>query len=1128
MLRKILFNKWTITAAALVAIYTLAGFFLTPVLVRYGLENVVAEKLNTSIVIEKIQSNPYTFTLDIANFSMKDPKEGPLLEFAELFIDFETRSLVNWAWTFSEIRLVNPDIHLTMLPGYRLNVLDLLPESDTDSSKGPLILPRARFESVNLQNGRVIYADQTVATPFVIKLGPTNIDIKDLATLKEHNGQYNIAMRTEEGATITWQGQLSLNPISSKGKVEAREVKLATAFPFFADLLNLKEPAGTVDADTEYNFAYADGSLQLSLEKTGGEVTGLALTLPDQLVPFFTLGRASVEDVRFNLADQKIQIGALKAGNGSLKVHSDVRGVHDVETIWKSLLAESDQKTVTDSKTDEKPWYIQLDRLSVEKIVFTNLSDRFMLPVALRANVTDFGLQGSARIGNEMQIELTDIHGRIDNVGVQVDDQSELWASINEIVYRDGTFDLAKKAIIIDQVFLNKGNGRVWLDPEKQVNWLKTFAFREEQIAFNPLEIVKEAIREDQPWSMKINRVALDQFDARFTDNSVTPPAEFNLQNAKITLANVSNRLQKPIDFNIQLRVGRNGQLESSGDVIPNKAAVNAAVKVSGVDLTPVQPYVSAIVPLTIHSGIADLNGRLNTVSADQKINITYDGGVNVARVMIKETKTGNLFAGFQNLDIPVMKLSLAPDRIDIKSVNVKAPRGRVIINEDLSINVVELFNEQVSGNTSKPTEPSKTETPAAFPINVQRIRVSDGSLEFADLSLIPQFGTRIRELSGVINGLSTSPESRSAIQMKGRVDEYGETNIEGQLKPLQPTGFMNMRMNFRNLVMRNLSPYAVKFAGHEIKSGRLSLDLHYRMDQQKLYGDHRIVADRLVLGPKLKGKGQIDAPVDLAVALLKDPNGRIKLSVSVNGSLDDPNFNYGQLMGQGFGSVIGNIAKAPFAAIGKMVGAKNTKLDSIGFDPGKTLPPPHEAEKFKLLAEGLNKRPEIKLKIQSHYNTQIDGRYLRSLQVRREIARRMEFELAADEDPGDFDASNGDVQRVIEEMIAERYSPQVLNQIKEDYKKDRGALKASASPSAAADEDAGALHYKMFEYLVEKQPQDKGVLAQLGKDRGAVVVNQITANGKIDPDRLIILEPSDTAELRDGMVQTRLKIAGK
>lgn len=1128
MLHKILLNKWTITGAALVVIYTLVGFFLTPFLIRYGLVNVVAENFNTSIVVEKVRANPYTFTLDIANFSMKDPKGGPLVEFTGLHVDFTSRSLIDWAWTFDEIRLVNPDIHLTMLPGYRLNVLDLIPTSGSDDESAPFTLPRARFKTVQLENGRIIYADQSDATPFVLKLGPTDVKINDLATIKEHNGQYTIAMQTEKGASINWQGQLSLNPISSKGNLEVRGLEVATAFLFIEEFLNLQRPAGRAALETEYDFAYVDGDIRLRLEKTGAQVTGLALTLPDQETPFFILDNASMADVRFDLTDQLISIGALKAGDGRLEITSNTKGVHNVEALWQPLLALTEQETQTVSDTEAKPWRLRLESLSVENIDFVNPTERFMPPVALSARLTEFGMQGSARIGAETQVELSNIQGRINDFGIRIDNQPESWASMGEIAYRNGTLDLLEKTVMIEAVSLENGKGLVWLDAEKQVNWLKTFTFREEQIAVNPLEVVKKVIKKDQPWLIKINEVALSQFDALFTDNSVTPPAEFNLHNAKIALANVSNRLQKPVDFNIQLDVGEGGQLESSGNVMPGKAAVNAAVKARKVDLRPVQPYVTAIAPLTIHSGIADLNGRLNTVTADQQINITYDGGVNVSRVMVKETKTGHVFAGFQALDIPAMKLSLAPDRVDIKSVNIKAPKGRVIINKDLSINVVEIFNEQASGETLKQEELSKTATPVEFPINVQRIRVTNGNLEFTDLSLVPQFGTRIRELSGVINGLSSAKGRRASIQMKGRVDEYGETNIQGQIKPLQPKDFMDMRMNLRNVEMRKLTPYTVKFAGHEIKSGRLSMDLHYRMNDQKLFGDHRIVADRLVLGPKLQGKGQIDAPVDLAVALLKDSNDRIKLSISVNGSLDDPNFNYGQLMGQGFGSVIGNIAKAPFAAIGKMVGAKNTKLDSIGFDPGKTLPPPHEAEKFKLLAEGLNKRPEIKLKIQSHYNTQIDGRYLRSLQVRREIARRMEFELDADEDPGAFDASDREVQKVIEKMVAERYSPQVLKQIKDEYKKDSGALTASTGSAAAADEGGGQLHRKMFEYLVEKQPLDSGVLTQLGNARGDAVVNQIAANGKIDPNRLIVLKPADTAELRDGLVQTRLKIAGK
>ena len=1126
MFRKIVFSKWTLSAVALILIYTLAGFFLTPYLIRYGLENVVAEKLKTSITVEKVRTNPYTFTLAVTNLNMKDAKDAPLLEFGELFIDFESMSLIQWSWTFAEIRLVDPDLHVTMQPGYRLNIMDLIPVSESDSNADPFELPRARFNTVKLNNGRVIYADQSDATPFVIKLGPTDIEINDLATIKEHNGQYTIAARTEKGAVINWQGSMSLNPIASKGTLQVRDFKTATAFLFIEELLNLREPAGEVNLETNYEFAYTNGAIQLRLEKTDADLTGLALTLPDQQNPFFTLEKASVKDVRFDLAGQQVQIGALEAANGRLEATADAKGVHDLEAVWRPLLSKTDQAAVSQTKKDTRPWRIELDSMAVANIVLAQKTDRYMLPIALSADVTEFGLQGRAQIGSETQVELSNIRGRVDNFGIRVDNQSEPWVSMNEIAYRNGAIDLSNKSVTIDKVLLNNGKGHVWLDADKQVNWLKTFAFREDQVAINPLEVVKEVLRDDQPWSIKINQVSLNQFEAGFTDNSVKPPAQFDLLNSNINLTNVSNNLQNPIDFSIKMDVKDGGQLESSGNVIPGKAAVNASVKATGVNLKPVQPYVTAIAPLTLHSGSADLIGRLKTVSANKRVNIVYDGGVNVSKVLVKETSTGHTFAGFKSFDIPAMKLSLAPDSLAIKSVTIKAPEGRVIINKDLSINVVEIFKQQPASQVQAPAQPSAPEAPKDIPVMVQRIRIEDGRLDFTDLSLTPQFGTRIRELKGVINGLSTSKASRASIKMEGRVDEYGRANIDGQLKPLQPKDFLDMGLKLRNVEMRTLTPYTVKFTGYEIKQGKLSMDLHYQLKQQKLFGDHRIVADKLVLGEKLKGKGEYDLPMDLAVALLKDSNDRIDLSLSVKGSVDDPNFSYGQLIGQGFGSVIGNIAAAPFAALGRMVGAKNVKLDTIGFDPGQTLPPPPEREKLKLLAEGLRERPEIKLEIQSYYNKAVDGRYLRSLQVRREIARRMKFELDANEDPGNFDYSNAAVQQVIEKMIAERYAPEVLEQIKIDHQKESGAVTASTDANADQKETPGKLHRRMFEYLVEQQPQAADVMMLLGRNRRDMMVRELTADGQIDPARLIILDPADTVELRDGLVQTKLKIA--
>ena len=84
------------------------------------------------------------------------------------------------------------------------------------------------------------------------------------------------------------------------------------------------------------------------------------------------------------------------------------------------------------------------------------------------------------------------------------------------------------------------------------------------------------------------------------------------------------------------------------------------------------------------------------------------------------------------------------------------------------------------TGTTTKVVEvaPVADTTPEAFPVSIETVRINNAALEFADLSLTPQFGTQIHSLSGVINSVSTNPNTTAQVELDGKVDDYGAAPV--------------------------------------------------------------------------------------------------------------------------------------------------------------------------------------------------------------------------------------------------------------------------------------------------------------------------------------------------------------
>ena len=130
---------------AAIVVYTLIGFFLTPYLVERQLTNYVAVQLGRQLSVKKLQMNPYAFTLEISGLALKDADGSPILSFDRFFGDFELKSLFRRAWTFSEINLKRPLLHIDIRPDGAVNLAELLEDVPQSKPEGEAKPPRLYF-----------------------------------------------------------------------------------------------------------------------------------------------------------------------------------------------------------------------------------------------------------------------------------------------------------------------------------------------------------------------------------------------------------------------------------------------------------------------------------------------------------------------------------------------------------------------------------------------------------------------------------------------------------------------------------------------------------------------------------------------------------------------------------------------------------------------------------------------------------------------------------------------------------------------------------------------------------------------------------------------------------------------
>jgi hypothetical protein len=707
-----------------------------------------------------------------------------------------------------------------------------------------------------------------------------------------------------------------------------------------------------------------------------------------------------------------------------------------------------------------------------------------------------------------------------------------------------GVLRLKDRVLSVDKVVVADGKAQTWLDAEGKFNGLIVTRGAAEAAVEAAAAAEGDATAAEVAWRVAVKSVEVDNYALGFEDRSGGPPLAVGLEAIRARIAGFATGVSTPMQVELKARVASGGEIEAKGSVRTDNGSSDLQLKLAAIALAPVQPYLSEFAELTLASGTLSTAGRLRYGDPAADAKLAYKGSFAVDKLQIDEIEPKRPFVTWQTLATDDLLLNVEPNRLDIGELRLVAPDGRLIIAEDQSVNLTDVLKKPKGGESAAASDEAAGEEGAAgaaeavatadgatvddpFPVTIARIRISKGALEFADLSLRPQFGTRMHDLKGVITGLGTDPARSAKVQLDANVDKYGSAKIRGEISVFRPEKLTDIEMTFRNLTMSSLSPYVVKFAGRRITGGQLALDLQYKVKDSKLRGENKIVLKQVKLGEQVDTPGAADLPLDLAIAILSDSQGVIDIGLPVSGDLNDPEFAYGAVIGKAFGNLIGGIVTAPFRALGALFGAgSDAKLDSIDFEPGRAVLAPPEREKLAAVARAMKERTTLTLVVPPAQSAEVDTPALKSLAVRTAIVGRMGLELTPGDDPGPVDAADPRAQVAIEALFSERYAPEVLALVKQRAVAAAPAGKSSAGKSAAGPPPA--FYQTLLERMIKEQPVSGEELAQLATRRGGAIVAEVSGADGVAAKRVQLgkARPASAASDKAVTLQLELEVA--
>jgi hypothetical protein len=655
-----------------------------------------------------------------------------------------------------------------------------------------------------------------------------------------------------------------------------------------------------------------------------------------------------------------------------------------------------------------------------------------------------------------------------------------------------------ERAVAVREVALGGARLALWRNADGSLNVSQALERRSEGAEPAEPPAADEAGSPLAAWQLSLERLVLDDVAVTFEDRTVDPAFETGIGGLRVEVRELNNAPGSLFPITLAAGVETGGSFSAEGrvGVLPGPV-IEAAVAVDRLSLLPLQAYVGELARLRIDSGLVSATGRLSSGAEEVA---RYRGDIELAEISVHDVRRNERLVALGRMGADDLLLELTRRRLRVPHVDLERPYGRVTIHEDGTTNVGDVFAGEAGAGPAPSAAGSSTDGGSPLVVEIGEVRIHDGSADFADFSLPLPFASRIDSIEGHVSEMATGGSS-ARVELEGTVDEHGLARIEGSLDAFAPDRRSDMAVAFRNVEMRRLTPYASKFAGYEVEQGRLSLNLRYVLAERQLESQNEILIEELTLGEKVESADAPNLPVKLAVALLKDRNGRIELDIPVRGTLDDPEFAYGKLVWQAVRNVLTKVATAPFRALAGLVGSEKD-LEFVEFAAAAAEISPPAREKLEELARALAERPQLLLEVRGVFDPGIDAAAIRERKVEARVAERL---AVAESKAAEPELASDRQRAALEALFLEGFPPEALESLAARHSLARPPAEGQPALAEPAQPvlDLTAYLDALRERLVELQSVSEEELGQLADARSAALRGFLTADGGIAADRV-------------------------
>lgn len=682
----------------------------------------------------------------------------------------------------------------------------------------------------------------------------------------------------------------------------------------------------------------------------------------------------------------------------------------------------------------------------------------------------------------------------------------------------------------------------------------------------------------DAPWSVRLGEVSVERGAVALRDAVPAFPVDLRwsaiaLQARGLRWPQAAGGPAAPVQLSLsgQWEAGRRepGRLAYEGRLTMAPLAVQGRLQAQHLPVHLLEPYAAPWLNVRIVRAEAGFEGDVDyaATAAGAKASVRGNAALDEVRVRAPapapgpETAAGTPPAPprgeellrWRNLALQGVQWEMAPGapaRVDVRETALRDFFARIVLQKNGRLNLQDLVRGPDASSRPEPAPgpaPALADAggaaavrpatagrtgadPATQAVAASRaspvlhfgpVVLSAGAVRFTDYFIEPNYSADLGDLAGRIGAFSSEPApgggepAMAELELSGKAQGSAPLEISGRINPLAKPLALDIQGRVRDLELPPLSPYAIKYAGHGIERGKLSMDVRYKVQPDgQLTAGNRLVLHQLTFSDPVEG-ASASLPVRLAAALLADSNGVIDLDLPISGSLNDPQFSLGPVILRAVGSLVLKAVTSPFSLLAKAFAGGTAEQGAVAFAPGSAVLDATALQGLDKVAQSLRDRPALQLTVTGHAVAEAEEEgwkrerlrsQVQALQQRRQPAARPDADMhGAPMAPGGPDAAQA---QAYADALRELYR-------RTDIPKPRNLL------GLARDIPAPEMEALLLAQM--KVPGD--ALRELAQARAVAVRDELARRG-VPLERLFVAAPRMDARREGAAPQAELALS--